>query len=144
MSLMTRSSFWTDPDVGILVLRLTLAFTLFLNGWSKVLHGVDFQMGMLAAKGIPGFFMYFVYVSEVLAPVLLALGLFTRLSAISVIVTMLTVMYVLPVPFFGLNNFGGWSMEGQLFFLANGVTLFFLGAGRFRVRDTSRRHWLLD
>ena len=141
---MKRTSFWTDPEIGILVLRLTLALNLFLNGWSKVLHGVDFQMGMLAANGIPGFFMYFVYVSEVLAPVLLALGLFTRLSAISVIATMATVIYVLPIPFFGLNSFGGWNKEGQLFYLAMGVALFFFGSGRFRVYDTGRKHWLLD
>ena len=117
---MERNSFWTNPDIGVLVLRLTLAFTLFLNGWGKVLHGIEFQMGMLAANGIPGFFMYFVYVSEVLAPVLLALGLFTRLSALTVAATMVTVMYVLPVPFFGLNQFGGWSMELQLLYLAVG------------------------
>lgn len=141
---MNRSTFWTDPDVGILVLRLALAVNLFLNGWSKITHGIEFQMGMLAASGIPGFTMYFVYVSEVLAPILLALGMFTRLSALSVIVTMLTVFFVLPGPFFGLNQFGGWNKEGQLFFLAMGVGLFFLGAGRHRVYDTSSRHWLLD
>ncbi len=141
---MVRTAFWTDPDNGILALRLALAVTMFLNGWSKITHGIDFQMGMLAARGIPGFFMYFVYVSEVLAPILLALGLFTRLSALSVVATMITVFYVLPVPFFGLNQFGGWNKEGQLLFLAMGLALFFLGAGRYRVFDTGNRHWLLD
>ncbi len=141
---MRQTSFWTDPDNGVLVLRLVLGFTLLLNGWSKITHGISFQMGMLAANGIPGFFMYFVYVSEVLAPILLALGLFTRLSAASVIGTMLVVFYVLPVPFFGLNQFGGWNKEGQLLFLAMGVALFFMGSGRYRVYDTGRRHWLLD
>ena len=141
---MERTSFWTDPGIGVLVLRLTLAFSLFLNGWGKVLHGIDFQMGMLAANGIPGFFMYFVYVSEVLAPILLALGLFTRLSALSVVATMITVMYVLPVPFFGLNQFGGWSMELQLLYLAVAVAMFFFGSGRYRVYDTGGWHWLLD
>ena len=141
---MLRNSFWTDPDNGVLVLRLVLGVTMFLNGWSKVTHGIEFQMGMLAASGIPGFFMYFVYISEVLAPILLVLGLFTRLSALSVILTMLAVFYVLPVPFFGLNSFGGWNKEGQLLFLGMGVALFFLGTGRYRVYDTGGRHWLLD
>ncbi len=141
---MARTAFWTDADIGILVLRLTLGFSLFLNGWGKVLHGIDFQMGILASNGIPGFFMYFVYVSEVLAPVLLALGLFTRLSAVSIVATMVTVMYVLPVPFFGLNQFGGWSMELQLLYLAIAAALCFFGSGRFRVYDTGRNHWLLD
>ncbi len=135
---------WTDSDAGILILRITLAINLFLNGWPKVVEGVEGQMGLLAANGIPGVFMYFVYVSEIVAPVLLVLGLFTRLSAVSVIITMVVVFYVLPIPFFGLNQFGGWNKEGQLFFLAVGAALFFTGAGRYRIGDMSNRHWLLD
>jgi putative oxidoreductase len=141
---MIRKSFWTDADNGILVLRLTLGGTFFLHGWHKVLHGIENQMSILVANGIPGFFIYFVYVSEVLAPILLVLGLFTRLSAISVIVTMVTVFYVLPGPFFALTSFGSWNKELQLLFLAMGVALFFMGTGRYRVYDTSSRHWLLD
>ena len=141
---MVQKSFWTDADNGILVLRLVLGGTFFLHGWSKVLHGIENQMSMLVANGIPGFFIYFVYISEVLAPILLVLGLFTRLSAISVIVTMLTVFYVLPGPFFALTSVGAWNKEIQLLFLALGVALFFMGAGRYRVYDTSSRHWLLD
>ena len=141
---MIRKSFWTDADNGILVLRLALGVTFFLHGWSKVLHGVENQMNMLVANGIPGFFIYFVYVSEVLVPILVLLGLFTRLSAISVIVTMLTVFYVLPGPFFALTSVGAWNKELQLLFLALGVALFFMGPGRYRVYDTGTRHWLLD
>ena len=141
---MVRTAFWTDSDNGILALRLALGVTMLLNGWSKITHGIDFQMGMLAARGIPGFFMYFVYLSEVLAPVLVALGPFTRLSALSVVVTMLTVFFVRPGPFFGLNQFGGWNKEGALLFLAIGVALFFMGTGRYRVYNTGDRHWLLD
>lgn len=141
---MQQSRFWTDSDAATLILRITLAINLFLNGWPKLVEGVEGQMGLLAANGIPGVFMYFVYVSEIVAPVLLVLGRFTRLSAVSVIITMVVVFYVLPVPFFGLNQFGGWNKEGQFFFLAVGVALFFTGAGRYRISDMSNRHWLLD
>ena len=139
-----QKEFWTDSNNGILVLRLVLGGTFFLHGWAKVTHGIDNQIGILVANGIPGFFMYFVYISEVLAPILLVLGLFTRLSALSVIVTMLTVFYVLPGPFFALTSVGSWNKELQLLFLAIGVALLFMGAGRYRVYDTGSRHWLLD
>ena len=139
-----QKEFWTDSSNGILVLRLVLGGTFFLHGWAKVTHGIDIQTSILVANGIPGFFMYFVYVSEVLAPVLLVLGLFTRLCSLSVIVTMLTVFYVLPGPFFALTSVGAWNKELQLLFLAIGVALFFMGPGRYRVYDTGSRHWLLD
>ena len=141
---MIRTTFWTDSNNGVLVLRLALGITFFLHGWHKVTHGIENQIGVLVANGIPGFFMYFVYVSEVLAPILIVLGLFTRLSALSVILTMLVVFYVLPGPFFALTSFGSWNKELQLLFLAIGVALFFMGTGRYRVYDTGSRHWLLD
>lgn len=141
---MERPTFWTDSDNGILVLRLVLGCTFFLHGWGKITHGIDNQIGILVANGIPGFFMYFVYVSEVLAPILLVLGLFTRLSVLSVILTMLVVFYVLPGPFFVLTSVGAWNKEVQLLFLAIGIALFFMGTGRYRVYDTGNRHWLLD
>ncbi len=50
--MIVRTAFWTDPDNGILALRLALAVTMFLNGWSTITRGIDFQMGMLAARGI--------------------------------------------------------------------------------------------
>ena len=141
---MMKTAFWTDSDNGIVVLRLALGITFFLHGWHKVTHGIDNQIGILVANGIPGFFMYFGYVSEVLAPILIVLGLFTRLSALTVILTMLVVFYVLPGPFFALTSFGSWNKELQLLFLAIGVALFFMGTGRYRVYDTGSRHWLLD
>ena len=57
---------------------------------------------------------------------------------------MVTVFYVLPGPFFALTSVGSWNKELQLLFLAMGVALFFMGTGRYRVYDTSSRHWLLD
>jgi putative oxidoreductase len=140
-----RESFWRDPDVGILLVRIAAGGLLFLHGWHKILAGTENQMGMLAGSGLPPQLMYFVYISEVLAPVLIVLGMFVRLSALSVIMTLLTVLYVLPVDLFGLNERTGASnIEIQLFYLLTAIALFFTGPGRLRLRANPTGHWLLD
>ena len=135
-----KNNFWTDPDVGALVLRVTLGVLLFLHGWHKVLAGIDNQTQMLVNKGIPGFFMYFVFVSEVLAPDRKS----TRLSALSIILTLIVILYVMPIPIMALNEHGAWVVELQLFYLLVPVAMFFIGPGRFRVWRGKSGHWLLD
>ena len=140
----TKQQCFTNPDIGILILRVTLGGLLFLHGFHKVLHGVADQMALLASNGIPGVLIYFVYVAEVVAPVLIVLGLFTRLSALTIIVTMITVIYVLPFPIFALGPHGEWVVELQMLYLLVPAALFFLGAGRYRLCCDDNRHWLLN
>ena len=137
-------SFWTNADVGKLILRIMLGGLIFLHGWHKVLHGIDNQMQMLAGNGIPGVFMYFAYISEVLAPILIVVGVYTRLSSLSIVVTLITILYVIPVPLLSLNEHGALNIEGQLFYLLSPAALFFLGTGRYRVWNSGAKHWLLD
>ena len=56
---MMKTAFWTDSDNGIVVLRLALGITFFLHGWHKVTHGIDNQISVLVANGIPGFLHVF-------------------------------------------------------------------------------------
>lgn len=140
----TNDSIWTNADIGKLILRIMLGGLIFLHGWHKVLHGIDNQIQMLAGNGIPGVFMYFAYISEVLAPVLIVLGIFTRLSALSIVVTLVTILYVIPVPLLSLNEHGALNIEGQLFYLLTPAGLFFLGPGRYRIWNSGSGNWLLD
>jgi putative oxidoreductase len=115
-----------------------------MHGWHKVLHGIENQTEMLASNGLPGLFMYFAYVSEVLAPVLIVLGIYTRLSVISIVVTMIVILYVIPAPLLNLNEHGAFTLELQYFYLLTPAALLFLGTGRYRVWNSGSGHWLLD
>lgn len=139
-----KNSFWTDSDIGFLIIRVTAGGLLLFHGIHKLQTGLEEQMGMIAAKGIPTFFMYFVYVSEVLAPVLIILGIFTRLSAASIVVTILVVLYVVPFPVFVLGEHGELMAETHLFYLLVPLALCFTGPGRFSVRPNKSGNWLLD
>lgn len=139
-----KTNFWADSNIGILILRVTAGGLLLFHGIHKVQTGLEEQMGLLAAKGIPTFFMYFVYVTEVLAPVLIILGIFTRLAAASIVGTILIVLYVAPFPLMVLGPHGEWAIEIQMFYLLIPLALFFTGPGRFSVRPNKSGNWLLD
>ena len=139
-----KRSFCTDADIGTLILRVTVGGLMMLHGIHKVHAGLADQMGLFAAKGIPTLFMYLVYVTEVVAPVLIILGIFTRLSAASIVVTMLVVLYVAPFPLLAMGEHGEWTIEIQMFYLFVPLALFFTGPGRFSVRPNKSGNWLLD
>ena len=106
-----NKSFCTNSDLGALILRITVGGLLMLHGIHKVQVGLEEQMGLLAAKGIPTFFMYLVYISEIVAPVLIILGVFTRLSSAAIVGTMLVVLYVAPFPLMAMGPHGEWAIE---------------------------------
>lgn len=140
-----KNNFWTNPDIGILIVRIALGGIIFFHGFHKLLHGIDETTQILASGGIPapGLLAYFVYVSEVLAPVLIVLGVFTRLSALTIVVTLITILIVLPFPV-GLDEHGAMNIESQLYFLALSAALFFTGPGRYSVKQNTSGNWLLD
>src|SRR4029453_2243686 len=67
-----------SDDTGKLLLRLTLGALILLHGIAKLTGGVDFVVDMVGKAGLPGALGYLVYVGEVLAPLLLIAGLWTR------------------------------------------------------------------
>ena len=124
-------------------MRLALGGIIFFHGFHKISHGVANQAQLLSSNGIPGSFIYFVYLSEVVAPILIVLGILTRISNLTIIATMIVVFYVLPFPV-GLDQHGAMNIESQLFFLLLPITLFFTGPGRYRIWKNDGGHWLLD
>ena len=90
----TKENFWTNADVGKLILRVTLGGLIFFHGWHKVLHGIGDQTQMLAGNGIPGFLMFFAYsYLKFLAPVLIVLGAYSRACRrLSIVITLLVIL----------------------------------------------------
>lgn len=122
-------------SLGLLILRLSTGGLLLFHGVAKLLGGLTFLQGMLATKGLPGFLAYGAVVGEVLAPLALILGLFTRGAAAVVAFNMLvaiamahlgTLCSVAP-------NTGGWAVELPMLYLLPALALIFTGGGRFAV-----------
>lgn len=124
----------TRDDLGKLILRLTLGILLLFHGVSKVINGVGFIEGMITSHGLPAFLAYGAYLGEVLAPVLLILGVLTRLGGLLVVANMLVAFSLVHLSQLGdLSKTGGWALELQAFFLFSGLCVMLFGAGRYSV-----------
>jgi len=123
-----------DSDFGKLIFRITIAVLMLFHGYAKVKYGLGFIEGLLQSKGLPLFISYFVYVGEVLAPVLLILGYKTKLAAFTIIATMLSAIYlVFPNDLLTINKVGALKLELNYFFIFTSLALIFTGAGKYSV-----------
>ena len=138
-----KDNFWTNADLGLLLLRLVFGGTFFMHGFQKLIHGTAGDVQILVNGGLPGQLIHFVYISEMLAPALIVLGIYTRISILIVIGTMLVIFYVLPFPI-GLTEHGALNIESHLFFTVVPLALFFTGPGRYRLMHNKSGNWLLD
>jgi len=122
---------------GKLLLRLTLACLLLFHGIGKILHPefVEPIVKGVSAMGLPGPFAYAVYIGEVIAPLMIFLGLYARIGGLIVAVNMVfAIVLVHTAQIFTLAKSGGWALELQGFYLLCGLVVFFLGSGRFAVK----------
>jgi putative oxidoreductase len=120
-------------DAGLLLLRLGVGTLLLFHGVYKITHGVGWMAGPLGGVGLPPWVAYGVYVGEVLAPVLLILGLWTRLAGLVIAFNMFMAIFlarrgdIAKISEMG----GGWAIELELLFLLGGLTLALTGGGRY-------------
>ena len=129
-----------SDDGGKLLLRLTVGILMLLHGIAKLLGGIDSISGMVSSIGLPASFAYLVFVGEVLAPIGLILGVFTRISALIVVFNMLFAIGLAHLPdLFQLSESGGWAIELQAFFLFGALAVILLGPGRFSLQSPGSR-----
>jgi putative oxidoreductase len=121
-------------DLGKLVLRLTLGVLTLLHGVSKIVAGPAAIAALITDLSLPPALAYLAYIGEVLAPMLVIIGLWTRPAALVVAINMVVaVLLVHTGQLAQLNETGGWALElqGYYFFVALAIAL--LGAGKFSV-----------
>ena len=126
----------TNADLGRLLLRITLGACILLHGIAKIQGGIDGIAQGLIALGLPGFIAYGVYVGEVVAPVLLILGWYSRWGAALIAINMVFAIAIAHRPdLFKLGEQGGWSLELQGMYLVTAIALALMGPGRFGIND---------
>lgn len=120
-------------DVGKLILRVAVGVLMLFHGLSKLRHGVAWMAGPLSAHHLPSFLAYGVYVAEVVAPILLILGIFTRFAGGVIALEMVVAIYLV----LGANAFtldkqtGALKSELQFLYMLSGLAIAFLGSGRY-------------
>jgi putative oxidoreductase len=131
------NDFLKCDDSGKLMLRLTLGILMLFHGVAKIQSPsiVEFIAGNLSTHGLPSFLAYGVYIGELLAPALIVLGIFTRYSAIVIIVNMIFAIFLMHSgDIFALSQHGGWKLELQGFYLFIAAAIVFIGSGQYAIK----------
>ncbi|MGO4333005.1 DoxX family protein [Cupriavidus sp. 2TAF22] len=127
-------------DLGKAILRIVLGALILFHGVAKLINGPGFVTQMVAQAGLPPAVAYLVYIGEVVAPILLIIGLWTRIAALIVAVNMLVAVALVHTKQLGLiNDTGGWAVELQALYLASALAVLLLGAGRMSVGGIAGR-----
>jgi len=123
-----------SEDLGKLVARLSVGGLLLFHGIHKLLTGIAPIKQMLAGHHLPEAFSYGAYFGEIVGPVLIILGLFSRLGGALVAFNMVVAIYLVGAPhLLALGPQGGYALELEMFYLLGGLTVALLGAGRLSV-----------
>lgn len=121
----------TNSDIGKFLLRLMIGSLMLFHGIAKVQHGIAFIIGKITQAGLPEFLAYGVYVGEIIAPILLIIGLKTRLAAFIIAITMLFAIYLVHAnDLLTITATGAWAIELQMLYLGSAIAIMFMGAGK--------------
>ncbi|MEN8205833.1 MAG: DoxX family protein [Pseudomonadota bacterium] len=126
-----------DDAFGKLFVRLTVGVLLLFHGVAKILHpdSLSFISKLLEGADLPGALAYGVYAGEIIAPLMIVLGIYCRLGGLVVAVNMLFAIWLAHADdIFSLTEHGGWALELQGLYLFCSLALVFLGSGRYAIK----------
>lgn len=113
-----------NPRAAMALLRVTLAVLMLFHGWAKIHHGIGGIEGMVVHAGLPKWVAYGVYLGEVVAPLLLLVGLWVVPAALVVAGSMVFAVALAHTGHFtSLSSTGGWALELQAFFFVTAIVV---------------------
>ena len=121
-------------DVALLILRVVLGLLILLHGDNKLPPPPEFLITALSARWLPSVLAYGVYLGEIVGPILIIVGIWTRLGALLIVANMIVAVLVAHTgDLFHINKQGGYQLELQAMYLFTAVALTLTGAGRYSV-----------
>jgi putative oxidoreductase len=94
---------------------------------------------VVSENGLPSFVAYGAYVGEILAPILVIVGLFSRPAGLIIAFDLLfAVLLARRADLGSITPSGGWAIETEMLFVVGGLAIACLGAGRFSFGVSSR------
>jgi putative oxidoreductase len=126
----------TNADLGRLLLRIGLGGLILFHGIAKLMGGIDPIVQLVTSSGLPGFVAYGVYVGEVVAPLLVLIGWYSRSGALIIAINMLFALFLAHrAELFKLSDSGGYALELQAMYLIVAIALAFMGPGRYSIDE---------
>jgi len=126
-----------NDDLGKLILRLSVGVLMLFHGVGKLLNpgSLKYIGGQLAEIGLPQFIAYGVFLGEVVGPLLVIVGLYSRIGGLLMAGNMIfAIALVHAGELFTLTQNGGWALELQGLYLFGALAILFLGSGSMALK----------
>lgn len=121
-------------DFAKLIGRLSVGVLLLFHGVHKLLNGIDPIKHMVTGHHLPEMLAYGVYLGELVGPVLVVVGFFSRLGGALIALNLLIAIYLERLgSIFAINGQGGYALELEVFYLLGGLCVVLAGAGRYSI-----------
>jgi putative oxidoreductase len=123
-----------NGDLGKLLLRMPVGCLMLFHGLNKMQTGYAFVVPLLQKAHLPVWFSHGVIITEVIAPILVVLGIFTRPAAFAEAFGMaMAVWLVHRGQLYSFAEHGAYALELQALYFFGALAVMFLGAGRYSV-----------
>lgn len=118
-------------DHSKFILRFTVGFLMLFHGIAKI-GNTGFIESSFESMGLPSFLAYGVYLGEIIAPLMLILGIKVRIAALLIIATMITAILMAHIDdIFVITKYGAWAIELQMFYILASVSIILSGTDKF-------------
>ncbi|AXH14535.1 DoxX family protein [Malaciobacter mytili] len=129
-----------NENIGKLILRLSIAGLMLFHGFFKLFNGIDGIKFLVTQAKLPEFIAYGVYLGEIIFPILIIIGLFTRISSLFFALTMFFAIFLAhSTDIFTLEETGGLVIELPLIYLLISISIIFIGAGKYSLDAKYRK-----
>ena len=126
--------FINNSDLGKLILRISIGSLMLFHGLNKLQHGYGVVAKMLVKARLTGYLSHGILIGELMAPLFMILGLYTRPAALLQVFVMGMAVYLVHTKeLFSVSEHGGYALELQALYFFGALAVFFLGAGRYCV-----------
>jgi len=123
-----------NENFAKLFLRLFIGLLFIMHGYAKLKYGTSFIESLLEKNNFPQYFVYGVYIGEVVAPIFIIIGYYTKTFATVIITTMLFAIYLAhPTQIFEISKHGGLELELQYFYIFSSLLIIILGPGKYSI-----------
>ena len=120
-----------SEQIGKLVLRLGLGGLVLFHGVHRLLTGLDPVRSLLVAHKLPEALAYCAYFGELVGPVLIIIGLFTRVGALLIAAEVLLLVVLSGIPqVIAITHDGAYALEIEALYFTAAIAVMLLGAGR--------------
>ena len=127
-----KLAYFLSEDIGKLILRVSIAGLMLFHGFFKLFNGIDGIKFLVTKAGFPEILAYGIYFGEIVFPILIIIGLYTRISSFFFAVTMFFAIFLAHSgELFVLGKTGAPVIELALIYFLASVSIVFFGAGKF-------------